>query len=542
MKLLAHKYSHSLILLSLFLIAEIIINPIGEFSLNDDWSYTKSVETLNNTGVFEIGYWPAMTLYAHVLWGLLFVKVFGFSFTVLRISVLILSLITLLTIHKLVFNITHDKKTALVFSLLLFVNPLFVNLSNSYMTDVSFLCFVVLSVYFFHQQFLFKKSKFLLLGFLFFLVALFIRQLALTIPIAFIAICMWNVLTTKKGVQVLINSIFLFLGSLLILFFFEKTIFKTLADFSSYQGVFFSKSKIDISCTDFLINFHTRFGILLLYLGLTVFPVMIFKLRYIIMKTSSISILNKIFIVAMVSILYIVYSGFPIGNVMYNTGLGLETTPDTFHFKMKLEHTHNPFLFETIKIISLLGSVLFIVFMFISDTVKKTTKVIDDKTKFSVFIFFILFLYVFLFAMFSSFYDRYSLSFTALALLLIANKQGFKITKPKLVLCVIFLYSLFSVFATKDYFNYNRIKENIIVDLMHNKKVKAEDIHGGFEFMMWHFYDTGGWNRYWDHRGYEYQITFGGDLQPYHIIEKHPYKRYFPFKVDTLYLIQKNAE
>ena len=113
MKLLAHKYSHSLILLSLFLIAEIIINPIGEFSLNDDWSYTKSVETLNNTGVFEIGYWPAMTLYAHVLWGLLFVKVFGFSFTVLRISVLILSLITLLTIHKLVFNITHDKKTAL---------------------------------------------------------------------------------------------------------------------------------------------------------------------------------------------------------------------------------------------------------------------------------------------------------------------------------------------------------------------------------------------------------------------------------------------
>jgi hypothetical protein len=121
-------------------------------------------------------------------------------------------------------------------------------------------------------------------------------------------------------------------------------------------------------------------------------------------------------------------------------------------------------------------------------------------------------------------------------------EPGFKITKPKLVLCVIFLYSLFSVFATKDYFNYNRIKENIIVDLMHNKKVKAEDIHGGFEFMMWHFYDTGGWNRYWDHRGYEYQITFGGDLQPYHIIEKHPYKRYFPFKVDTLYLIQKNAE
>lgn len=100
------KHLNIFILLIIFLIVEVIINPIGEFCLNDDWVYAASVKTLLSKGVFEIGSWPAMTLYAHVLWGFVFVKLFGFSFTVLRFSILVLSFVTLCITERLFFQMT----------------------------------------------------------------------------------------------------------------------------------------------------------------------------------------------------------------------------------------------------------------------------------------------------------------------------------------------------------------------------------------------------------------------------------------------------
>ena len=64
----------------------LIVNPLGDFPLNDDWSYAKSVKTLFDTGQLKLYNWGEMTLVAHVYFGFFFTKVFGFSFTVLRFS------------------------------------------------------------------------------------------------------------------------------------------------------------------------------------------------------------------------------------------------------------------------------------------------------------------------------------------------------------------------------------------------------------------------------------------------------------------------
>lgn len=542
MKLFFSTYRNSFIIILFFILAEWIINPIGEFSLNDDWAYAKSVETYIHKGCFEIGYWPAMTLYAHVLWGVLFVKIFGFSFTVLRFSILLLGLGSILIIQKLAFQITQNRQTALLSSLVIFVSPLFMNLSNSYMTDVSFLFSVLASVYFFYQCFYTDKLKYVYLGFLFYVIALFVRQLAVTVPLAFIAICLLDVVFNKTTLKLFVVSMALFFGSLVILFFFEKSIYPSLSDFSSYQGIFFSKSKIQITSLDFFDNLYKRFSLLLLYVGLTVFPILIINIKTLFIDAYNSSLIRKGLALLFIILICVVYHLFPIGNVLYNSGIGLETTPDTFHFKMNIEHTYNPILFETIRVISLLGATLFILQIINHSKDKASENWFSQKNKFSLFIGLILLAYVFLFAMFSSFYDRYALSFFSLALLLMVNQINFKLNKPRFVMIVLFIYSLFSILATKDYFNYNRIKENIITDLTQHRHVKVDDIHGGFEFMMWNFYEKDGWNRYWDHRGYNYQITFGENLEPYHTIEKHPYRRYFPFKVDTLYLIKKDEE
>ncbi len=100
---ITHKYV--LLLVAVFILSEIIVNPLGNFPLNDDWSYFKSVNILQNEGKYNIVDWGAMTLFTHLIWGFLFTKIFGFSFVVLRFSTIVSSLIGILVLNKLVVSI-----------------------------------------------------------------------------------------------------------------------------------------------------------------------------------------------------------------------------------------------------------------------------------------------------------------------------------------------------------------------------------------------------------------------------------------------------
>ena len=44
----------------------LLIGPWGDFPLNDDWCYAKSVQTLVETGQLKLYNWGEMTLVAHV--------------------------------------------------------------------------------------------------------------------------------------------------------------------------------------------------------------------------------------------------------------------------------------------------------------------------------------------------------------------------------------------------------------------------------------------------------------------------------------------
>ena len=73
-----------------------IVNPVGEFMVNDDWAFVRCLESLMREGRLETtGHGPSNApggpaLITHLLWGLAFVKTAGFSLTVLRVSVLTL--------------------------------------------------------------------------------------------------------------------------------------------------------------------------------------------------------------------------------------------------------------------------------------------------------------------------------------------------------------------------------------------------------------------------------------------------------------------
>ena len=80
-------------LLAVWILAVLAVDPVGNFALNDDWAYASAVRMLVEQGELRLSGWTAANLITQLLWGALFCLPFGFSFTALRISTLVLAML-----------------------------------------------------------------------------------------------------------------------------------------------------------------------------------------------------------------------------------------------------------------------------------------------------------------------------------------------------------------------------------------------------------------------------------------------------------------
>ena len=142
-----------LVISLLWLLALLGALPFGNFPANDDWAYAKIVKQLLEQNRFFINNWPAMTLLFHILWGALFCKIFGFSFFVLRISMMVLGVTGIYAGYSLFRNLTENRFAIILSLLLLAFNPFYFSLSATFMTEVSFTSIIILAALFF-QKFL----------------------------------------------------------------------------------------------------------------------------------------------------------------------------------------------------------------------------------------------------------------------------------------------------------------------------------------------------------------------------------------------------
>ncbi len=198
-------------LLLIFCITSLLVSPVGEFPLNDDWIHAVATQRLLDTGVYTGHPYVASTLIAQVFWGALFCKFFGFSFTVLRLSTLVLALLGAWAIVHAGLAIGIPRILAFLCGLIVFINPISLSLSYSYMTDIPFLAVTAMSGLFFlrslnpssHQQ------RPIFLGSLFAVAAFFIRQFGIVLPVAY-GLSIFILVITKK--QTFSASKFLWLG------------------------------------------------------------------------------------------------------------------------------------------------------------------------------------------------------------------------------------------------------------------------------------------------------------------------------------------
>jgi hypothetical protein len=126
------------------LLIYIVIRPFAEIGIIDDWSYIKTAQVLAQTGHIVYNGWATAMLGWQLYFGALFVKVFGFSFTVVRFATVIESMAAAFLLQRTFVRASLNSWNATLATMAFILSPLCISLEFTFLTDISgILCLVV---------------------------------------------------------------------------------------------------------------------------------------------------------------------------------------------------------------------------------------------------------------------------------------------------------------------------------------------------------------------------------------------------------------
>ena len=120
----------------LVLLCALASRPSLEMGLDDDFSYIRTAKTLADTGHVVYNGWATAMLGWQVYLGALLIKLFGFSFTVARASIVLVGMATAALLQRLLVRVGLTEWNATWATLTLSLSPLMLPLTVSFMTDV----------------------------------------------------------------------------------------------------------------------------------------------------------------------------------------------------------------------------------------------------------------------------------------------------------------------------------------------------------------------------------------------------------------------
>jgi hypothetical protein len=122
----------------------VAIRPFAEIAIVDDWSFVKTAQLLAQTGHMIYNGWSIPILGWQAYLGALFIKLFGFSFTAVRLSTVVESMATAFLLHRTFVRAGVNSWNATLATMTFVLSPLYFPLQFTFMTDVSgVLCIVV---------------------------------------------------------------------------------------------------------------------------------------------------------------------------------------------------------------------------------------------------------------------------------------------------------------------------------------------------------------------------------------------------------------
>jgi 4-amino-4-deoxy-L-arabinose transferase-like glycosyltransferase len=152
--------------------------PAADLPLNDDIIYFESVKNFVENGSLVNNQPYIASVFLQIFYGSAFALVFGMTHASLMLSMMFMGVLVVVSTYFLL-RLRLDAKFSVLGSLLLLVNPVFFNLTHTFMTDVFALLFMVTSAFFFIKFSDKKKYSYLVIGVLLAVAGFWVRQYAL---------------------------------------------------------------------------------------------------------------------------------------------------------------------------------------------------------------------------------------------------------------------------------------------------------------------------------------------------------------------------
>ncbi len=537
MKKFIIKYKFEILLILIFVIATAIVYPFVEIGLTDSWRYAYPVKSLLEGRGYELGAHFAPNLFLQVFYGYLFGSITGFSFTALRFSTLVVSIFLSILIFNYLKRIQIADKIALVITLLIVFNPLFFNLTYSFMTDIPFLFLSLLSFWFFRKFYNNKQIQTYIIALLFSTSAFLIRQPAILYPLVFITIYVIFNIRDKKNRLLFLFTVLYSVGIWIVTNFVKSEI--------SPEGKYVSVASeyIDILSTNplyFATEIFKKFYKAIIYIGLFSLPLIPFLLKRLIKmlaKNRWVDVGIFVFNATMLFFMFRADKIFPFGgSVIYDVGLGPATLKDIFVLQLDHVPTLPAFFWIALTFTGQIAGSYMILNLAIF--------IIKKKNIFLIAL--ILTLIAYLASMsITSFFDRYLLLPSVAFILIVVELDEFK-TAQRLIFSrlLIIPFIWFSVIATSDYFSWNRAREQAFIQLQ-NKGENIKSIDAGMEYNGWfnykHNYKEIPDKSYWWVTDDKYILTFG-DIPNYQKTDSVAFFRLMQMKHSYIYTLKRKTE
>ncbi len=511
-----------------------IINPIGEMPLNDDGKYAYAVKSLIETGNLKVSPWGAPNVVSQVYWGALFCLPYGFSYTALRLSTLTIALVALLALYGLMKEAGANSTTALFGVLVLAFNPLFFELSFTYMTDVPFLGFALVALYLLVRGVKRQSRMAVALGLVAASLALLTRQTGLALFFALSLSYLVKNGLSKRSVVIAAAPTLLGLAEQ----FSYWTWLKMTGQLWERYGLP-AKQALDVKSTSMSHAWTLiRSGSFpLAYVGLFLLPFLVFigygRLRDLWRHQKRIAILASVMWCTVSAVLVLHGLRMPfVGNVLYDLGLG----PALIRDDLKALPTAGRLFWGIVTVISLFAALLILKALISAVSLLVRTRGQDQEllllaiaTSFVYFVPIALLPYP---------YDRYYLPLVPFVLLVLfvicsQDKPGSRRWTVLGVLCLS-IYGAFAIAGTHDFLASNRTRWRALRTLTLEKHIAPEQIDGGEEFNLSYNSPTENWRV-----GDNFLVSFSPAQGGYVESERYTFHRWLPPGEGTIVVSQK---
>ena len=531
-----------LFLIVIYIVSILIVNPLGNFPLNDDWSSAHPVKSLVERGDWRPTGFTGMSLITQSLWGAIFCIPTGFSFNALRFSTLTLTIVGIIGVYSLFIANNRGRLLAAMAALTLAFNPIYYCLSFTFMTDVPFTALVILSSIFFVRCI----RRF---GYLDFSIACVLavaatlcRQVGLFLPLAFaVALVMQRGFSRRCLLRAILPS----MVCVTVLMLFQQWMTIT-GRMPFMYGTFGDPESRSMSIK----AIASRTDMALLYLGLFCLPILLLGSTNRRLSTNSPLLRMLPVLLGGGFALLSVYVSFgplerwmPIGgNILISEGLGPIAISE--HWE-KLPS----WFWQIVTVLSIIGGTLLVTrIVAVSLVLIQQMTPYYTKDEDTIQIFFLTAAGVYLLPILvGGLFDRYLVPLVPFLLYLNAHRlprEDVVATIRKSGAAVLVAFSVvFSVAGTRDYLAWNRVRWEALTELQQTAGVKAHDIDGGYEYIGWFLSDTikqENRNEIFWNKNARYRIG-SIEMSGFKVVKEYGYFNWMPPTPRTILLLKKDS-